>query len=444
MDYSKKSKYKVIKEGPSPEENDILVSLQALVDRWDENEMSPACEYKDELQDLINDYLQRPLHEIEGRKGERYNYTTKKHEPFQESLPDNVFYKIVSFLVQNHSLTDLELDQEDGSFESRKLGEVTKLFGIPPEYWRGSFASGILSRVYVAAIDNYEGIKNGEITSFEDLTIRPLKKYTAFVSEMWTEHIRYRWKVDVEAYDEHDAAMEIVMNEDGHYDWWEHDHNPEFDKEVGDSDRDGIEVDEIREEQGSNLTEQFIQENISHTAEITKELSALMNYIVKEYSVKEIEEMVFSTPQKVNRKLYQTFKLYGVPYNDFYLPKQLIQFMWDKNLPSDDYSQFIGEDLPLVNQYQITQAYLEWDKTSKDATITLEDTNFESVRCEVQNNFWDYEADTESVEIMDSDYIGQEEFVRVMVNGNIEWTPEQSNPNSKYDPDANLGECENI
>ena len=54
--------------------------------------------------------------------------------------------------------------------------------------------------------------------------------------------------MEVNAYEEGDAEMEVSENEDGAYSWWEWD-SPQynFEKESGDYDSEGIEIQKIQE-----------------------------------------------------------------------------------------------------------------------------------------------------------------------------------------------------
>ena len=443
MDYSKKSKYKVIKEGESPEENDILVSLQSLVDRWDENEMSPACEYKDELQNLINDYLQRPLHEVEGRTSHTYNHDTRKMVPDVEVMDNNVFYKLVNHIANYTSLGQLQIIQEEGIENYSELLQIIKLFGIP---YVENHADGLVSKALLAAIDNYEKIKEGTITGYSDLELRPLKEFKVYLDEQWTEHKWYSWTVKIKGYSSADVKREIYENEDGDFDYWEHDHMPDFHEEIGDNDREGLEISKIEEvgiagESSQNLNEQANQiQQQSDNIPVTKTVSAIMKHILKEYGKQEIKEMLEEPVHDVFVTLAPILKLYS--WTDASLAKthgakQLIQFMWDKNLP-DDYTQFIGEKLPPVHRYVLQQSYLEWDKTAKEVSIQIYDTNWETAKCEATNHFWDYDYDIYDSEILDSDYIGEEEWSKVEVDGTRVWDVNKSD-NSYYNPE---GGCE--
>ena len=63
----------------------------------------------------------------------------------------------------------------------------------------------------------------------------------------------------------------------------------------------------------------------------------------------------------------------------------------------EDYTSFIGESLPPINEYDIGQTYIEWDKMEKDVSIIIQDTNFESAMCEAKERFWDYDYDIRDV-----------------------------------------------
>lgn len=172
-----------------------------------------------------------------------WNSKEKKHTPLP--VPSKkVFVQVVKQLVkQTPDLLQIptHLQSDDRWWEMNK---VLKLFGMNSNH------TYLLDKLYWAAVDNKELIEKAEINddiNFDDLVIRPLKKYRVTVEENWTEHVWYTWQPIVDAYSEEDASDKIYMDEDGYYNYWDWDNEPGFSKDIGDSDSDGKEVNNVEE-----------------------------------------------------------------------------------------------------------------------------------------------------------------------------------------------------
>jgi len=158
------------------------------------------------------------------------------------ALPSkNLFFKVVKQLV----LSDPGgvLNAQDSSYDDRsyEMDNVLKLFGLSTNY------ETLTNKIFWAATDNLEGIEGGSINSFDELTLRQYKKYRVECSESWTEHVYYNWAPIVEAYSEDDAMNMVYHDDDGYYQYYEWDDKPGFERDVGDSDSDGKEVDSVVE-----------------------------------------------------------------------------------------------------------------------------------------------------------------------------------------------------
>ena len=118
--------------------------------------------------------------------------------------------------------------------------------------------------------------------------------------------------------------------------------------------------------------------------------------------------------------------------------KQLIQFMVDKGLP-ERYQEFVGENLPPIHQYGFTRTHEQRNLTLYESWVTINDTNYESALCSAEQNWWEHDPEEELVETMDSDYIGNEEWSQVHINGKEVWHArgvhrDNEKPDDKYDP----------
>ena len=172
---------------------------------------------------------------------------------------------------------------------------------------------------------------------------------------------------------------------------------------------------------------------------ITEVDARIMRQIVREYSPTDIEEMVNEHPNEL--EVSSIMKLFGLTGGDVdNLSKQYIQFIWNKGIPTD-FEDYIGQTLPPIIEYEISRTFTEHETVLKVSTINVEDTNFQSAICDAEVNWWEYDAETEHIETIDSDYLGEEEWDEVYVNGKLMWSENSRRGNDEaYNP--NRRECE--
>tara|TARA_R100000664_G_C2758398_1_gene147227 strand:+ start:2812 stop:4269 length:1458 start_codon:yes stop_codon:yes gene_type:complete len=163
----------------------------------------------------------------------------------------NIFLKVLRHVVREfpkswfseHAQDDTEplVDKITQDFD-----KIFKLYGLKTGY---AEPGSMPAKIFYAALDNYEDISSGRDINLNELILRPLKTWDIQLNESWREHVNYMWTVTLQGYNENDVRAEVSSNQDGEYDWWEWDHLPQadFEKEVYDSDRDGIEIDSIKE-----------------------------------------------------------------------------------------------------------------------------------------------------------------------------------------------------
>ena len=170
----------------------------------------------------------------------RYNSEQQKHLPM--ALPSKViFFKAVKQIVEMNPGKVLEFDNTAPEDRSYEMDGQLRLFGINANY------EALSNKIFWAAYDNQEGINNGSINSFDELELRPLKKYRVECYENWVEHVSYAWEPIVEAYSVDDAINMVQTDDDGFYQYYEWDNKPGFDRDVGDSDSDGKEIADVIE-----------------------------------------------------------------------------------------------------------------------------------------------------------------------------------------------------
>tara|TARA_R110000824_G_scaffold59358_3_gene159457 strand:+ start:1052 stop:1795 length:744 start_codon:yes stop_codon:yes gene_type:complete len=220
-------------------------------------------------------------------------YINGKQVPMTIPSPPT-FFKVVKQVVLSNP-GDV-LDDEDAPYEDRswEMDNVLKLFGISVNY------EVLVNKIFWAAYDNREGIQDGSINSFDDLELRQYKKYRVECSENWTEHVWYSWAPIVEAYSEDDATNIVYQDEDGYYQYYEWDNQPGFDREVGDSDSDGKEVDGVTEI-GIVNESRVIKENESPDE---NELVDKLRKIMKQWKKEDKENEWYGKIENALKKLH--------------------------------------------------------------------------------------------------------------------------------------------
>ena len=141
----------------------------------------------------------------------------------QMSIPSkSVFFQVVKQIVEMNPANVLEFDDASPDDRAYEMSPVLKLFGINANY------EALSSKIFWAAYDNRTGIDDDSINSFDELHLRPMKKYRVECYENWVEHVSYTWEPIVEAYSAEDAGNVVSTDEDGYYQYYEWDNEPGF------------------------------------------------------------------------------------------------------------------------------------------------------------------------------------------------------------------------
>ena len=199
------------------------------------------------------------------------------------------------------------------------------------------------------------------------------------------------------------------------------------------------ETDKMSEEQ--KLLKEAGNSTLARVDNTITDLDArIMRQIVREYSPEHIQEMVNKHPNELVVK--SILKLFGLTGGDVEnLGKQYIQFIWDERIPTD-FEDYIGQSLPPIIEYEISRTFTEHETVLKVSTINVEDTNFQSAICDAEINWWEYDPDTEHIETIESDYIGDEEWDEVQVNGKLVWSENRGSKTNDETYNPNRRECE--
>ena len=166
----------------------------------------------------------------------------EKGKQIPRAIPSKtIFFKAVKQIAETNPGNVLEHDEAATEDRAYEMDNVLKLFGINSSYY------ALVNKIFWAAYDNQEGIKDDSINSFDELNLRQYKKYRVECYENAVEHVSYQWAPIVEAYSEDDAASLVQMDDDGYYSYWEYDNDPSYDKDYGDMDSDGKEIESVTE-----------------------------------------------------------------------------------------------------------------------------------------------------------------------------------------------------
>ena len=179
----------------------------------------------------------------------KYNGDKGEWENVTPSINSKLFWHVVKQMVMSN-------DKKEFEDYSRMVGEhdpydryiafqpTLKLFGLDDDRM-GS--DSMFATIFHAALDNYDGIKSGEIQSFNELELPELKNYELDMRQTTSEYVEYTWKIPMSAYSADDAQAEVDADEDGEYTWYEWDHVPGFNKEYLEEETQEREVENVRQ-----------------------------------------------------------------------------------------------------------------------------------------------------------------------------------------------------
>ena len=165
----------------------------------------------------------------------------------------------------------------------------------------------------------------------------------------------------------------------------------------------------------------------------------IFNHIRKDYSDGEITNLLNDSPNDIDELLTNIFKLYGIDTPNLVTKhksaKQYLQFMKDNGYPSD-FTTYINNTLPSINEYSFVQSHILVERVVNDSEVVFYDTNYESAMCHAKQEWWDHDPQDIDSQVVDSDYIGEEEWVECFINGESVWDAHTGNTgtNNKFNP----------
>ena len=170
--------------------------------------------------------------------GKTYDSKTKRY--VKKTIPTGLFFKATELLVREHDqswFNDFKDTNDALYYRHEDVAKTVKVFGLTTEN------EGLLDKLFWAGEDNYDGIKSGKITDYDQLYLRPLVEYGVPLYENVREYKTIYWSPTVEGYSKDDAYAEVLYDEDGVYDSWEYEGEPSWSSDTDEWDGDGKEVD---------------------------------------------------------------------------------------------------------------------------------------------------------------------------------------------------------
>ena len=442
------------------------------------------------MKDLIRNILREQSGDVPENSYPGTHYSHKERKFIKRKISKRLFFTAVSLLSQEEDKSffddksDMMNEMDNPLYRRQEISDRLNVIGLS-----GMGYGGIIDKIFWAVVDNYDGLKDGTITDYNQLKLRNLTKYSVELSEVVREWNEYHWTVTLECFSPNDVRAEIHYDEDGEFVYYHWDYT----SDNIDTDNEGSIIQKISEAGTShsenNISESTIKEQIkaspeendiiSELLEITqgwedgehkKEVEGLiqkyiskpidesrkvvieqkteidnritpleariMSTLVEEYTTVELASFELKSVWGMMYVIGDTLKLYG-KNNQIYnnRAKQLIQFIIDNGIPTD-FKQYIGEELPKINSYTFTKSYEEKETLIKSGLVVVEDTNFESAICDARNNWWDYDPDDEVIDVRDSEFMdGSVIWEEVRKNNFTIWSTHNVNSyNKKYDP----------
>ena len=229
-------------------ENDKLFNMPMIpeVDVWMKLDVDPPTMHtptgRDSRTTIGNPLRLREQGDVTPGVPVETTYSSERKEHVPMAIPSKtLFFKVVKQIVETNPGNVLEYDDTNTEDRAYEMDSVLKLFGMDSNYF------ALTNKIFWAAYDNRTGIEDGSINSFDELNLRPYKEYRVECYETAVEHVTYQWEPIVEAYSSDDAANLVIMDDDGYYAYWEWDNQPGYNKDYGDMDSDGKEIEQVTE-----------------------------------------------------------------------------------------------------------------------------------------------------------------------------------------------------
>jgi len=173
------------------------------------------------------------------RDEEMYRNNTLYGIDNEVSVSKRIFFTFVKQLVDTYPDTwfdEMGPDLTEHPWERRdQVFRVAKLVGV------GKIES-LLDKAFWAAHDNYNEIKNGTVTNYNELELRAFVDYAVPLESHATIHKWIYYTPNVQAYDENDAVYTIIRDDNNEYDPWEYENTNMYSEDEHDYEGGDIEL----------------------------------------------------------------------------------------------------------------------------------------------------------------------------------------------------------
>ena len=147
------------------------------------------------------------------------NVPTQSYEPRTERK-DNKHHVVPVPKIAFFKATELLTKMKDDTWfsENEDGGQATYYRGIDmetPLKVVGINKSGVEDKVFWAAFDNREGLRDGSITNYDQLYLRPFKRYEIPMYETARVYKTISYTPKIEAFSSEDAQNNVMYDEDG-------------------------------------------------------------------------------------------------------------------------------------------------------------------------------------------------------------------------------------
>tara|TARA_R110002020_G_scaffold59414_1_gene161953 strand:+ start:4076 stop:5416 length:1341 start_codon:yes stop_codon:yes gene_type:complete len=157
--------------------------------------------------------------DVPGNSFNSRTYDSKTGKYYRVAVPTTNFFKIVKLLVNSHPFNWFTSNGPnlDDSLYSRQeeVYKSARMLGID------SRLTNLLDKLFWAAYDNYNEIKDGTVTNYDELELRPFLRVSVPMVTNASVYKEINYIPTVDSYDVNDAVMEVDYDEDNVYEAWE-------------------------------------------------------------------------------------------------------------------------------------------------------------------------------------------------------------------------------
>jgi len=155
---------------------------------------------------------------------------------YNETIPKDMFFKVIKTIVQYTPWEKIKNinDDEASYYWAEIIDPMVKVFGVKNISY---LPDGLGTRMWFTLKNpkNYDGIKDGTITNANQLEIPERKTFEVYMEQSEREYVSYKYTVTVVGYDENAVYSAVQYDEDGEYNWYDHEDSKGFSREAYES-----------------------------------------------------------------------------------------------------------------------------------------------------------------------------------------------------------------